>query len=253
MDSTQHYPNGTIPNPAQPVDTQDHKKDGDGIWDWADWGSSDTNPLHWGFRETSPVNHWSTVKMFAGNYKMIITPLPGYNVSYHVQSDGIGAFNGTGNTVQYYCGDRAYIDWYYAPIGGTIQGYKVVMPGNLITTPTTTQTVTLDGTTTSSASPYYFNGVTPGTHTVSVSVPAGYSVGFTLCYDNINCHNNTPTPGNTVIINVTAGGYADLWWHYNNIGINGIVYNDPNNTCSQATPVANFQMCFHAANDFIPS
>ncbi|MDO8728812.1 MAG: hypothetical protein Q7K26_02850 [bacterium] len=62
--------------------------------------------------------------------------------------------------------------------------------------------------------PYFFNNTSVGNHTVSVSVPAGWSVGHTLCYNETTCHNNVPTPGNTATVNVPAGGFADLWWHY---------------------------------------
>jgi len=30
----------------------------------------------------------------------------------------------------------------------------------------------------------------------------------------MTCHNNVPTSGNTATVNVPAGGFADLWWHF---------------------------------------
>ena len=98
-----------------------------------------------------------------------------------------------------------------------IQGYKTILPSNTAVAPATLQTVTLDGTNSTTADPYYFNNVTVGNHTVSVTVPAGYSAGYTLCTNNTTCHGNTPTPGSSVSLNSTScpiGGYADLWWEY---------------------------------------
>ena len=61
--------------------------------------------------------------------------------------------------------------------------------------------------------PYSFTGVS-GNHNVSVSIPSGWNVGYTLCYNSTSCHGNTPTNGSAVTVNVPASGYADLWWHY---------------------------------------
>ncbi|MEK7513360.1 MAG: hypothetical protein AAB580_00550 [Patescibacteria group bacterium] len=105
------------------------------------------------------------------------------------------------------------------PLLCTIQGRKVIMPGNQRIEPASSQTVTLAGNGTSTANPYYFVGVAPGNKTVSVSTPGGYTVGYTLCINNINCHDNAPTPGSSVTFDCPAGnypadGYADLYWHY---------------------------------------
>ena len=101
----------------------------------------------------------------------------------------------------------------------TIQGYKVIMPGNQKIEPASSQTVTLAGDGTKTTNPYYFNGVSAGNKTVSVSTPDGYTVGYTLCINNINCHTSSPTPGSSVTFDCPVGnyptdGYADLWWHY---------------------------------------
>ncbi len=105
---------------------------------------------------------------------------------------------------------------------GSIQGYNVEMPGNKAY-PAGTRTVYLDGGFPTTDNPYgtgsqfarpEWNNISAGNHTVSVTVPSGFNVGYTLCYNAINCHNNTPTPGSSVIVNVPAGGYADLWWHF---------------------------------------
>ncbi|OGH21516.1 MAG: hypothetical protein A2958_02185 [Candidatus Levybacteria bacterium RIFCSPLOWO2_01_FULL_38_13] len=115
---------------------------------------------------------------------------------------------------------------------GTIQGYKVLMPGNDGTAvPPASETVSLDNpaTKTTTANPYSFTNVSATGHYVSVSAPSGYSIGYTLCYNATNCHSATPTPEGGVIVNVPAGGYADLWWHYTPYGfIQGRICKDDN-------------------------
>jgi|SRR3989344_36508 len=115
---------------------------------------------------------------------------------------------------------------------GTIQGYKVLMPGNRAnsTSPPSTsvidsQTVSVDNpaSQTSTSNSYGFTVDTSG-HYVSVSVPSGYTIGYTLCYSTqVNCgaagdpsgyHSVAPTPGSGVMVTVPGGGSADLWWHY---------------------------------------
>jgi len=61
--------------------------------------------------------------------------------------------------------------------------------------------------------PMYGLTTTAEGHTVSLAVPSGYTVGYTLCYNSYTCHNNTPTPESSVNVNVPANGYADLYWH----------------------------------------
>jgi hypothetical protein len=59
---------------------------------------------------------------------------------------------------------------------------------------------------------------------VSVSVPAGYSAGYTVCTDTYDCHTVPPatiTAGNSVDIFCPLGSRVDLWWHF-----------DPPKTCS---------------------
>jgi len=98
---------------------------------------------------------------------------------------------------------------------GVVQGYKVKASSmDLNATPPSWETISLDGTPQTSAQPYFLTTVSAGTHTISVSVPSGWSVGYTLCYNDTSCHTMTPTPGNSVSVNVTTGGYVDLWWHY---------------------------------------
>lgn len=101
----------------------------------------------------------------------------------------------------------------------TIQGYK--QPNQ---PPFNSQTVTLNDPLTQTATNPYFLGFPYAnkTRTVSVTKPAGYDVGYTLCYNSINCHAGvTPTPAPSASVSIPdnaycqlANGYADLWWHY---------------------------------------
>jgi len=95
----------------------------------------------------------------------------------------------------------------------TIQGYK--QPNQ---SPFGQQTVYLDGGNPTTNQPYSFSNVAANRiHQVSVSSPAGSSVGYTLCYNNNACHSNPPTSGSSVYICTNTPGttnYADLWWHY---------------------------------------
>lgn len=118
-----------------------------------------------------------------------------------------------------------------------IKGYKVKMPGNVNIAPFSQQTVTI-GSSSTQNQPYEFINLS-GNNTVSVSVPLGSTVGYTLCFNNTDCHTNPPTSGSSVTISssdVITGNidqdnyyYADLWWHYTpltpnckNLKINGL-------------------------------
>jgi len=134
------------------------------------------------------------------------------NLSYNQGScnAGLACYSGAGNICRNpYCPSDTDCN---CPTF-TIQGYK--QPNQ---SPFAGQTVSLDGGSPTTAQPYFFTNVVANTiHRVSVSSPAGSSVGYTLCYNNINCHSNTPVSGNFVYIcsnNPGTTNYADLWWHY---------------------------------------
>lgn len=100
------------------------------------------------------------------------------------------------------------------PAISTIQGYKVLMPGNDPNpNPPAGFTVRLDDGSPITSNPYTYAQIPAGSHTVSVSVPAGWNAGYTMCINNTNCHGNAPTAGNSVAVDAPAGGYVDLWWH----------------------------------------
>jgi len=109
--------------------------------------------------------------------------------------------------------------------GCTIQGFKVLWPGNNPTPPAEGQTVTLNDPYSQTTNNWYRFDFTSGhlTRTVSVTVPAGYSVGSTLCYNDMSCHGGADDPSwvsgssRDVVDDSycgSANGYADLWWHY---------------------------------------
>jgi endo-1,4-beta-xylanase len=94
-----------------------------------------------------------------------------------------------------------------------IQGYKVLangQPGE----PAASQVVKIDGINPVTSNPFAFINVTPGNHTVSVTSPSGYSVGYTSCVNSTSCHQSQPLSGSSVTVNCPAGGYVDLFWHF---------------------------------------
>jgi len=164
-------------------------------------------------------------------------------LTYASQPGGGGSWNnnfwvGNGYTTQF---DLKWIDPLPAP-QGTIQGYKVIMPGNQAIDPANFQFVWLDaGSPSTQSNPYVFQNVPAGNHSVHVSIPPGYGAGYTLCYNATDCHNNSPNAPNYAQCNATTcaeawisvsvpdGGYADLWWHFTPKGrLLGRVFVDPN-------------------------
>jgi len=118
------------------------------------------------------------------------------------------------NSIDALIGSGSFTTTNCAPAAGTIQGYKVKMPGNTLATPPSNETVTLDGASPTTANPYFFTGLSSGNYIVAVSVPSGWSVGYTACTNDTTCHGNSPTPGSSASVTVPSGGYVDLWWHY---------------------------------------
>jgi hypothetical protein len=123
-------------------------------------------------------------------------------------NSGLACYSGAGNVCRNpYCPNDADCNC----SNFTIQGYKI--PNQ---TPFSQQTVYLDGGSGTTAQPYFFTNVHANRiHRVNVSVPAGSIVGYTLCYDRIDCHTDTPVSGNQVYIcSNKLTSYADLNWHY---------------------------------------
>lgn len=107
---------------------------------------------------------------------------------------------------------------------GTIQGITVKYGDGTIKVPTT---ITINGvgsrSTTASNNSYSFSGLTSGTvYTISVTVPPGWTnPRFNYCLNAVGtCHNTaTVWSGNTLALNVPAGGYYDLWWYFDPVPI----------------------------------
>lgn len=101
-----------------------------------------------------------------------------------------------------------------------VQGYKTEMPGNNTNTePFRSQAVYLDGGSVNTDQPYSFTNLSAQSRLVSVNNLSGSSIGYTLCYNNTDCHTNPPTAGNSIYVcpNLAINNstdYADLWWHY---------------------------------------
>ncbi len=160
----------------------------------------------------------------------------GYTCGYCSTSCGTGTQTCTSKDG---CGTKVQTCTDYSGCAGTVQGYKVVMPGDQVIAPATSQTVSGAGISDSS-SPYHLNNFPAGSNqSVSVTVPTGYTVVSTLCYNRIGCHTDscaagqplcpdtdprgcdpscTGAPvsalGSSRTVNVPASGYADLWWHF---------------------------------------
>jgi len=122
------------------------------------------------------------------------------------------------------------------PQGGTdcfVQGRKVLVPyaresqnpdqdeQQLLNSQTVS--VDLNPEAPHSKSPYGFGGLTSNTsYLVTITEPAGYSAGYTLCYNSISCHSQAPTSGNSVNISIPLNPdpqpgvncFADLYWHF---------------------------------------
>ncbi|MDO8600099.1 MAG: Ig-like domain-containing protein [bacterium] len=103
----------------------------------------------------------------------------------------------------------------------TIQGYKIDSSGAVFSSPGATITVTGSSFNQSYGpitNPYFAQQIPAGNYTVTSSVPTGYTVSYSLCY---NCANNAdPHPASSYVadssvsVNAPAGGYADVWWKY---------------------------------------
>lgn len=103
------------------------------------------------------------------------------------------------------------------PVSATIQGQKVLMPNNDTSNTTIAgQKVSVEGQSSTSDNPYAITVNAGSTYQVSVPPFPGYSVGYTLCVDNKDCHTGTPTTGLSASVTIPsgAGHFADLWWHY---------------------------------------
>lgn len=137
------------------------------------------------------------------------------------------------------CGNPVGANYALRPVPepeGVIQGYKVVNPGlnpNIEPPKSALVTSSHKGGRTTRNNPYFFTDVPadddgPGGpnrafHRVTVEVPAGWRVGYNVCYQNNSaagwrnpCDNGRDgvTWGNTVVVDVYVGNPVNVWWHY---------------------------------------
>lgn len=105
----------------------------------------------------------------------------------------------------------------------SVSGYKVGMPNNQDTEPFKSQTVYFDlGLSTQQQTtnqPYSFSGIVRNRiHYLSVDNLLGSSIGYTLCYNNNNCHTSNPTPAPSnnriYLCSNNINRSVSLWWHY---------------------------------------
>ena len=99
-------------------------------------------------------------------------------------------------------------------VTGRVQGLKLDSGGvNYFNSPGATITIDAGSTYGPAVNPYTAT-VAAGAHTVQSSVPSGYSAAYSLCNNCMDHPASSYIPGSQVAVNVTAGGYADLWWKY---------------------------------------
>lgn len=118
----------------------------------------------------------------------------------------------------------------------SVSGNKVGMPNNQDIEPFRSQTVYFDfglnNQRETSSQPYSFTGIVRDRiHYLSVNNLLGSNIGYTLCYDNNTCHNNTPTPAPSnnriYLCSNNINNYASLWWHYTPLTANSTNINGP--------------------------
>jgi hypothetical protein len=101
--------------------------------------------------------------------------------------------------------------WKYTPTTlGAVQGIKIDANNQAFNSPT----ISLDGASPTTANPYSFGNVTSGSHSISSSVPSGFSVSHAICVNCTNTPNSTFTSGSSVSVSVPSGGFVDVWWKY---------------------------------------
>ncbi len=93
---------------------------------------------------------------------------------------------------------------------GAVQGFKVNKGRQL---DYTSQTITVQASSTSGTNPYFITNRVPGTHTVTTTVPPGHVASY--CVSGCGGgESGVYTPGSTASVTVPPGGAANLWWMY---------------------------------------
>jgi len=96
-----------------------------------------------------------------------------------------------------------------------IQGFKISKPGNNAGGPQANTAIRLNGGYIATNNPYRYTLYGGSQVIISASDIPGYTVGYTVCTNRTDCHNDSNIrPGNSVQITCPANGFVDLWWHY---------------------------------------
>jgi hypothetical protein len=86
---------------------------------------------------------------------------------------------------------------------------------------------------------YFYTGLDGKTsYTITIANIPGAKVGYTACYNDTSCHNNTPVDGNSFTTDTNKVDsenfgpedpfhYVDLWWHYTPLTANCSNVNGP--------------------------
>lgn len=197
------------------------------------------NPFYWGFGDL--IDGWKLLRLYKGTYKLTTTVPSGWGVSWTIAGNDSGSPNtGNGPVAQFYCGDRSSVDWFFTPLCTPVAPATVSLTSPADRASVSTATVNLLwnaptswGTACSGANnqyQVYVDNFIPPT-TLRATVPAGTTnTTFTgmrgetyhwkVVASNGQATTSSPTWSFTILDNQIVG----------------TVYNDPNNTCSQATP-----------------
>ncbi len=179
-------------------------------------GAAVPNGANGSFNHTLPAD-------FPNQHTVRVIVPAGYTVAYTGCANNTTCHSGKtpvpGDTVTANPDPGQYLDvrWYFAR-SGTIQGFKVIdhvwetydWPEVRALKVYLDEVQVAQG-----ANPYVLSNLTAGSHLVRVEDPSGWYVGYTLCYNSVGCHNDPVHEWtDRVYIDVPAGGFADLYWHY---------------------------------------
>jgi len=165
---------------------------------------------------------------FPTQNSLTLTAPAGYSVFYTACSNRTNCHDSKtptlGDTATANPDDGGYLDvkWYVRR-NGTIQGFKMIehVGGSVGMPAVVAMKIWLDGNLVAdNVNPYVLSNISPGRHKIRAERPAGWDLGYTLCYNSISCHDDWPhgwiypPSNNEVTIDVPVGGFVDLYWHY---------------------------------------
>ena len=87
--------------------------------------------------------------------------------------------------------------WRFTPTNpGLVQGIKIDVNNHAFNSPT----VRIDGVMATTANPYSYNNLAPGAHTLSTTVPEGFTAAYAMCVNCTNSVSSTFTAGSSVSV-----------------------------------------------------